>query len=59
MKKYFLNKNSNPVTGVPTDSSLRNKSLFNPLIIGTNQPLDVFKGLVLRDLEHIKSNKKR
>lgn len=34
MKKYFLNKNSEPTTGtasVALDSGLRNKSLFNPL----------------------------
>lgn len=53
MKKYFLNKNSQPVTNissVPVDSGLHNKSLFNPLN-GANQQVEVFKGLKLRDFE--------
>lgn len=53
MKKYFLNKNSQPVTNissVPADSGLHNKSLFNPLN-GANQQVEVFKGLKLRDFE--------
>ena len=59
MKKYFLNKYPNSVNRVPTpatDSGLRNKSLFNPLV-AANQPLDVFKGLLLCDLELINPKK--
>lgn len=55
MKKYFLNKNSQPVSAmasVPVDSGLRNKSLFNP-VNGANQQIEVFTGLVIRDLEHL------
>ena len=57
IKKYFLNKTSNPTFGntnasVAVDSGLKNKSLFNPPNTAT-QHLDVFKGLVLRDMEKI------
>lgn len=53
MKKYFLNKNSQPTTinsSIALDSGLRNKSLFNPLNKANHQ-VETFKSLVIGDLE--------
>lgn len=57
MKKYFLGKRTNTDSrvGIPTigiESGLRNKSSFNPLQ-SSNQHVEVFKQLVLRDLEGV------
>ena len=59
MKKYFLNKNSQPSTtssSVAIDSGLRNKSLFNPLNRANHQ-VETFKSLIIRDLEHLTPKK--
>lgn len=57
MKKYFLN--SGPSSSYPmntniigVDSGLKNKSLFNP-VNTTNQHVEVFKNLVLKDLDKV------
>lgn len=49
-----MSNNSN--SSVPNDSGLRNKSLFN-LFNAANQHLEVFKSLVLWDLEQITPKK--
>lgn len=61
VKKYFLNKNSNPVSisgnaSIAVDSGLKNHSLFNPPNTA-NQHLEVFKNLVLQDLDKLKPKK--
>lgn len=60
-KKYFLNKTSNPVgvnanSSVAVDSGLKNKSLFYSPNTAIHH-LEVFKWLVLRDLEKIVNRK--
>lgn len=57
MKKYFLNSglsSSYPVNTniIGVDSGLRNKSLFNPAN-SANQHVEVFKNLVLKDLDKV------
>lgn len=61
IKKYFLNKNANLVgisgsTSVAVDRGLHNKLLFNPPNM-VNQHLEMYKELVLRDLDHITPKK--
>lgn len=57
--KYFLGNNPNPVhanshsSGI-IDSGLKDKSLFNPL---NAAKLEVFKGLVLHDLDRLTPKK--
>lgn len=57
MKKYFLTNSGNeykikPKEVLGVDSGLRNKSLFNPPQQANHQ-VEVFKQLVLRDLEDL------
>lgn len=62
MKKFFLSHpiNTSNRTAAPTgrvDSGLRNKSIFNPQI-SNNQYIEVFKNLVLKDIEDLPLKKR-
>lgn len=58
MKKYFLSKSSSTAASSINSfhSGLRNKSTFNPLN-KENKFLDVFKNMVVNDLDTLKVKK--
>lgn len=62
MKKYFLSHPAAPKNRVTTpsdkvDSGLKNKSIFNPQN-SNNHFIEVFKNLVLRDIEQLTVKKR-
>lgn len=62
MKKYFLSHPANPTMRIASltdrvDSGLKNKSIFN-LQNPSNHFIEVFKNLVLKDIEELTPKKR-